>query len=466
MHDKKLYKIGSMLCLLVMILAACVAPGTSGPAPAAAGGQPITLNVWLYPYWSGVMGTEDPAKSTPADIWQFMAKKFQETHPNVTFNFEVLDWGTGRQKVNIAISSKSWPDILANEDHPVLMRYAMMGVLQPIDDFMTADDRADFQPAVLKSISYQGHMMMWPWAQNASFWVANKKIFEEKGVTNLLPTNADHSWSFAEFLKAAQATTFSRSGGTEPDVYGVCADYKEGPGDYNRFGFLWGQGARFYSDDFSKFTINSPQSAAGLQNLYDLEWKYKVAVPGSAGLSSDDCQNAFMQGKVAMKSGGPELEAAVAQAEQAGTIKAGDIKLFGVLPPSEPGASPAIDGPLISHAVFKQSDPEKAKVAMEFLHLVTSSEYMKMVKPSGNAAVRKSVGNLYPDSELATWWQSVLKYVAPDQSSPFNKDMRAVTVPMFQEVMTGQKPPAQALADAEQKGNALLQSLLAQLKPQ
>ena len=47
---------------------------------------------------------------------------------------------------------------------------------------------------------------------------------------------------------------------------------------------------------------------------------------------------------------------------------------------------------------------------MEFLHLVTSSDYMKMVKPSGNAAVRKSVGNLYADSPLLTWWQSILKY--------------------------------------------------------
>ena len=44
--------------------------------------------------------------------------------------------------------------------------------------------------------------------------------------------------------------------------------------------------------------------------------------------------------------------------------------------------------------------------------------------------------------------------------------MRAVTVPMFQEVMTGQKSPAEALIEAEQKGNTLLQSLMAQIKPQ
>ena len=466
MQYRKLCKLWSMLSLLVVLLAACV-PGAGGPAPAAAGGKPIVLNVWIYPYWSGVTGSEDPAKSTPADVWQFMAKEFQKTHPNVTFNFEVLDWGTGRQKVNIAIASKTWPDILANEDHPVLMRYAMMGALEPIDDFLTEDDVKDFQPSVLKSISYQGHMMMWPWAQGGSFWVANRKIFEEKGVTDLLPTNADHSWTFAEFLKAAQATTFSRSGGAEPDVYGTCIDYKEGPGDYNRFGFLWGRGARLYSDDFTKFTINSPEAAAGLQNLYDLEWKYHVAVPGSAGLSGDDCQNAFNQGKVAMKSAGPETsELALANEEKAGTIKPGTIEYYGILPPSEPGAQPGVDGPLITHAVFKQTDPDKLKAAMEFLHLVTSTEYMKMVKPSGNAAVRKSVGNLYADSPLLTWWQSILKYASPDQSSPFNKEMRAVTVPMFQEVMTGQKKPAEALAEAEEKGNALLQSLLAQIKPQ
>ena len=63
--------------------------------------MPITLNVWLYPYWSGVTGTEDPAKSTPADVWKYMADEFKKTHPNVSFNFEVLDWSTGRQKVKV-----------------------------------------------------------------------------------------------------------------------------------------------------------------------------------------------------------------------------------------------------------------------------------------------------------------------------------------------------------------------------
>jgi len=98
--------------------------------------------------------------------------------------------------------------------------------------------------------------------------------------------------------------------------------------------------------------------------------------------------------------------------------------------------------------------------------MVTSTEYMKMIKPSGNAAVRASVGNLYQDSPLLTWWQSILKYAAPDQNSPFNKDFRAVTVPMFQAVMTGQETPAQAVAEAEQKGNELLKNLFSQVKPQ
>jgi ABC-type glycerol-3-phosphate transport system substrate-binding protein len=91
---------------------------------------------------------------------------------------------------------------------------------------------------------------------------------------------------------------------------------------------------------------------------------------------------------------------------------------------------------------------------------------MKMMKPSGNAAVRSSVGNLYEESPLLTWWQTTLKYVSPDQGSPFNKDLRAVTVPMFQQVMTGQQTPAQAVAEAAQKGNELLQSLLTQVKPE
>ena len=270
-----------------------------------------------------------------------------------------------------------------------------------------------------------------------------------------------------QFLEAAKATTFSRTGGDKPDVYGVCIAYKEGPGDYNRLGFLWGKGARVFSDDYSQMAINSPEAAAGLQYLYDLEWTEQVAVPGSAGLSDSDCGNAFYQGKVAMMGGTPtDSDVYLASLEESGTVEPGSVEYYGVLPPNEPGVNPGVDGPLVAHAVFAQDDPAKVEAAMQFLHMVTSTDYMKMIKPSGNAAVRASVGNLYEDSALLTWWQTILKYVSPDQGSPFNKDMRAVTVPMFQQVMTGEATPAEAVAEAEQAGNELLKSLLAQVKPQ
>ena len=406
--------------------AASTGADATGAGAAESSEAPITLNVWVYPYWSGITGEEDPASSTPLDIWEHMGEKFQETHPNVSFNFEAMDWGTGRQKVNIAVASHSTPDILANEDGPVLMRYALMGVLAPIDDFLDGADREDFSETALDSASYGGHVMFWPWSQGGSYWIANKKIFEERNVVDLLPTNEDHSWDYEQFLEAAKQTTFSRSGGDEPDVYGVCISYKEAPGDYNRLGFLWGEGARVFSDDYTEMAINSPEAAAGLQYLYDLEWTHQVAVPGSAGLANDDCSNAFNQGKVAMIGAGPWIsEAFLAAAEANGSIEPGTIEYYGILPPNEPGINPGVDGPLVAHAVFAQDDPAKVEAAMEFLHLVTSPEYMAMMKPSGNAAIRSSVGNLYEDSAILTWWQPTLKYVSPDQGSPFNKDMRA-----------------------------------------
>ena len=304
------------------------------------------------------------------------------------------------------------------------MRYALMGVLAPIDDFLTSEDREDFSNTVLESVSHDGHVMFWPWSQGGSYWIANKKIFEERNAVDLLPTNADHSWDFEEFLEAAKQTTFSRSGGTEPDVYGVCIGYKEAPGDYNRLGFLWGKGARVFSDDYTEMAIDSPEAIAGLQYLYDLEWKHHVAVPGSAGLSGDDCSNAFNQGRVAMMGASPSTaEAYLASLEASGSVEPGTIEYYGILPPNEPGVDPGVDGPVVAHAVFAQDDPAKVEAAMEFLHMVTSPEYMKMMKPSGNAAVRSSVGNLYEESPLLTWWQTTLKYVSPDQGSPFNKDL-------------------------------------------
>ena len=103
MHSKRALRFGSFVTL-IMILFLFTATACAPAAPAATSGgsaaensdPPITLNVWVYPYWSGITGEEDAAGATPLDIWKYMGEKFQKPTPMCPL---ILRHWTGEQAV-------------------------------------------------------------------------------------------------------------------------------------------------------------------------------------------------------------------------------------------------------------------------------------------------------------------------------------------------------------------------------
>lgn len=424
----------------------------------------IPINWWVYPQWDGITGEEaqvDGKDPSPLDWPRFASDQFTELHPEVRVNLELLDWGTGRQKINVAAAAGLGPDVWW-EDNGEILKFALQGVLEPIDDALIDDDLQDFQPWALEHAKIGGKTWYWPWVSYTTCVMANRALFAERGAESLLPPQDDRKWDYNQFLEALKEMTFDRDGDGSADVYGYAIPCKDNSGDYHRHNFLWGRGARIFSPEWDKVTLDVPGAVEGLQYMQDLEHVHQVVPAGSAAMGGSDAGRLWNEGRLALYPAEPGVKFSLEKAVREGTIAEGLIELYPVFHPSAPPNDPVEYSGEEGIGVFKQNDPGKLTLVMEFARFLTNTESQKAIKPLKYFPVRKSAGNLYPDDEFMDFMATTLAFAGPDTSVPFYYGARQFFVPMYQEVMSLQRAPAEALAFATTETQKWLDEQLAQ----
>jgi len=422
--------------------------GISGIVSAA---EKITIRVWKSPWLKGIPGEPLTDKSTYLDWYLKLGDDFNKIYPNVSVKWTQYGWGENRDKINAGILTGNLPDI-TYDSGDVLLKYYYQEVGESIDKYLTEEDRDDYFETSLKAATAaDGKIAYWPTDNGGPIpLIANKTIFEERGATNLLPTNPDRTWTVDQFLKAVQAVTFDQDGDGRTDTYGIGVQFKDEVGDYTRHGFLWSMGATMFSPDGKKFTLNSEAAEKGLQLLFDLEHKYHVLPPGSAGLGSQEIKTMFWRRQIAI------VATSIGDAAEglkvgigSGTIKAEDFELYVLSYPNAPGAKPRLFASEDGWLVFSQTDEYKRKMVMEFARFLSNTENQRLrCKGLYVFPVRESVGQLYEGDPLMSTASRLLKYAVSDWRQTAYMHIRKILLPMYQSVMTKEKTPKQALEEA------------------
>lgn len=458
------FYVAGLICLMASLF---VLPLLASSEAVAA--KTFTIKVWTYDTWLGITGKEtegmaldDPrrAKYTELDWWKWVGEKFQKEHPNVKidFQFEKLFWSEGLQKVDVAIAAGEPPDILV-ENTITHKKYARLGLMEPIDDYLTKQDKEDFG-WWLELGKLGDHYYSFPLIGGNRYMVANYRIFKERGVTDLLPggeNNPDRLWTFEQFLKAAMKTTYDKNGDGQADVFGWgMTGWGFG---FDKFPFFWGYGATLFDKSGEKFTLNSPEGVKGLQFQADLLLKYKVVPPGIGGLPDNVVGDMWNEGKIAMFLGSHGTKWAFERALKDGTIKPNVIELYPMMFPSElPKHQPQVFITTDCPGVFRQKDVEKRKLVMEFARYITNPEHNKMANlASMSIPTRKSIGDIYKGDPFQQYVYRASKYGSTDIGQPYRGDVaRQFLQPMWQAVFSGVKTPAQALKEAEERATKWL----------
>ncbi len=432
---------------LAAVLAACLL--LAGCSPNRKSGE-IRLKWWVFPMWSGITGAEK--NGTPEDWPRLKIREFEKAHPGVRIDLEVLTWQGGSQKLDLAVLSKTYPDVcyLAAVN---LRKYADQGVLEPIDPYLTDADRADVYPNVMGLCRYRGDTYLWPWLCNALVMAINTDIFRERGIERLIPKPPERSWTYDQFVEAAKACTFDRNGDGKTDVYGYALYGIPLSVEYQMLTLVQGFGGRLYSADGTRFMLNSPEGVRGMQFLLDLLDKHKVAPPGPAGTQSGQVGQMFMNQETATISSVSGVIKSIKQSADRGEFPFFNAIL--VQPPHLPGREPTSLLSVGGYVVFKQEDRRRRDAAMEFARFLTNAENSQALSVLGQLPARRSTGNIYPgDLDMA-----VVAGLLPSAREYFTAagpELGQVVNNIYQRIFTHAMTPAEALADAEKRANEII----------
>jgi ABC-type glycerol-3-phosphate transport system substrate-binding protein len=250
---------------------------TQAPAAEEAPAEPVTLRI----AW---MGAE-------YETYQTWKKDFEAAHPGVTLEYQFIPYAEGPTVFNTMIEGGNPPD-LAYLFMGLIAEYAERGALEPLDSYMTDEERAEWVAAGLNAGLYKGKTYAVP------LLGANRTLFVRPDLMQAAGyTEPPKTWG--------EVIDLARKMNNPPDVYGFCI----GAGRQKhimqeQISMMWGYGADFF-DAEGKLAINSPEAIAYVTDLTNMQLVDEVMPPGILTLNANECYAEMAAGKVAMMFSGP-----------------------------------------------------------------------------------------------------------------------------------------------------------------
>ncbi len=348
-----------------------------------------TLNLWVLGYTPG------NAFANPFDnaVAQFMVD-------NPDIKVEITGYppnDEGFAKLTAALQSGQGIDLLRMASDR-LPQYVSEDLVEPIDTYLTADDKADILPNVLDVTRLKdGKAHSWPlWVVPMGIYL-NKDVFAEAKVD--LPSQ---NWTWDQFVDVAKKTTFKRANGEQ--VYGFSGFID--PGVVNTWG-LWmneDPSVRPVTKDL-KFGFVNAAAYKGLQRFADLALVHKVTPPDFGSQKDSDVKGGFQNKQYAMVVDATGFSPALVAAKVN----------FEIYPHPTVNGNKLTVGAVGLIGVAKMKDETKRKAAMDLGRYLTSNDVQVDVPPGSNVPT-----GFY----LAPGARKSVKVVAPlDKFLPMLPDM-------------------------------------------
>lgn len=448
MRMRKQAGIMASVMLLTGLLSACSSDSKdtgskASPTPAgtAAGAGATDLpkgNIELT-WW---VDTRDDVQK----IYEEIKSDFEKANTNVKITMVKTPDDKIAERISVAANTGQLPDV---QQGSILwpLTFAKKNLLVPLDDII---DKADFEDSTLKALSVDNKTYIYPNNSTATGLLVNRDMFKAKNANDLLPANMA-TWSYDQFLKAAKAVNDPAK-----QVYGFGTYAGDSGGDQGHHMFLWGFGAKTWSDDNTKAVLNSAQGVEGLEFLLKVIDE-GVVPPGAAGLKAGAVINElFLQGKIGMTFGSIGNLGAFDKAFTEGSAKKFEYDLLPY--PSKDGKSSS--SVLFGHGtwVWNTKNDAKMKWAKEFAKFVNNKDNMtKMSKATSVIITRKSLSKTYEENSMQGKTIKLTKYAGNIGAAiPGYTETRNAFFPELQAAFLKKKTPKQALDDWVTKANEIV----------
>lgn len=356
-----------------------------------------------------------------------LIRQYENDHPNVTIKLVRDNDASYYDKLVTQITAGKGPDIVRLEP-PKVASYIVNGWLEPLDDVVTDQAKADYFPNTIDAASRDGVVYAVPQDVSTLALYYRKDLFQAAGIT-AAPT------TWAELVRDAKILTKDKTYGI--GLFG-------GWGAYEFYPWLWQAGAEVLNADGTRATFNSADGVRALQLWTDLQ---KSAMPpGMATATEDDVRGPFENGTLAMFTSGPYMVSTLNNDK----VPPSD---WGVAPlPADKVSASVLGG--MDLALLKNSKVKDA--AKEFLTWFMSDEIQTTwAKDLGYIPVKQSMYDS-PDFANDATTQTFKQIVADSKSRPtiaLAADVDEALGNAVQAALSGSATPRQALDDAAQKAN-------------
>ncbi len=387
-----------------------------------------------------VFWMKGPSDSEAAlELVQRFADEFEDSHPNVTVDLELVDWGEGRQRIHDAVEAGNPPDIAVVGARWV-PEFVASGYIEPLDRYITRNFRRQFVPAIInEGAVYQGRTFGLPVATSTRALYYNRDIFEQAGIES-----PPETWD--ELLATGQAIN-----ALEDEVYGFGLQAGDGLETNTYFYyFVWGNGGNLYNTSNTASALDelaAVEALAFMQRLVEEDaTQPNVLDYDRRRLLEED----FEAGSLAMMISGPW---------EAGRLRRDHPDIdFGVAPLPY-NTTQATFGVIDTLVMFRTA--RNKELAWEYLEFLYDDdrrfEYVSEfgVLPSLQAVAERP--ELQEDPIIAVFLQ-----LLPDaRFEPLHTESEAIAQTVIQAVMEvheGRAVPQEALDEAARQINDLLQT--------
>lgn len=179
------------------------------------------------------------------------------------------------EKAMVMAAGGIMPDIV-RVDQQQIRALTLAGLLEPLDSYIARDRlnvKRDFIPIGVDAFSYAGHLYALPAENSSNALYYNKTMFNNAGLPYPTTDWAANTWTWDEFVAAAQRLTVDTNGDGKPEQYGI--------GNMSHFYFYpWLWGADWLDPEFTTFLGDRPEVIAALEKMAAVKLQFG-AVGGS-----------------------------------------------------------------------------------------------------------------------------------------------------------------------------------------
>ncbi|MBL0385068.1 extracellular solute-binding protein [Tumebacillus sp. ITR2] len=260
-----------------LVLTSLVGCSSSSSSDSASGTQ--TINAWI-------MGD-----GTWKDFYSKLADQFHQENPDIQVKLDFIPWDQGHDKLITAAASDAGPDVTTDGGRWTT-ELAVMGALEPLDDFLNDTYKKDFVDAAWETTQWKGRTWGIPQGFTTTALFYRTDWLQQAGYDHP-PKN------WAEFEDLAKKMTHNHHYG-----FALVGDNSM---DTTMFWtpFLWQNGGELLSKDLKKATFNSYAGIQALQFYVDLYRKDHAAPDSALSTKRNDANKLFTNGIAGMTTTGP-----------------------------------------------------------------------------------------------------------------------------------------------------------------